>query len=314
MRNVTIILLVLLLILGVVKWKESRQGDRSFKEYVVKLDSSKVETLTFIPKNSDEKVKLVKKNDTWMLKLEDKMVQADQGTILDLLDQLTALKTKVVAAQSKSKWADYEVTDSLATRIIVNEGKKPLVDLLVGKFSYQQPKGQNPYMQQQNIKMTSYVRLNGENEVYAVDGYLSMMINRQAKTYRDNSILTGNPENWKKLIFTYPGDSSFNLIKQNNVWMVDGAIADSTKVDNYLSKIRMLTDNNYADGVEVDLNEKADYSVRIEGDNISPINIKGYYHSQDQFLTVSSQNKGNVFESDKAKRVLFVPKDSLVVR
>lgn len=311
-KKISLILAVLLVLLAVLKIKD-RKGDRSFKAYVLTVDTAKVSTISIIPKGLSEATTIEKDGKLWMLNIGDKKVQADGETIMELLKQITALKTKNVAATSKQKWADYEVTDSTGSRIIIKDGKKELADFILGKFSYTQPQGQNQYMQQQqNVIMTSYLRLYDEDEVYAVDGYLSMMFNREAKSFRENSVVIGNPETWKKLTFNYSSDSSFTLENQSNIWMVNGIIADSTAVDSYFSKIRMLTNSSFDDDFILNSNQKAEFSVRIEGDNFSPIEVKAYRNNMDELVYSSSQNRGNYFKSKVVRDALFIGKQILI--
>jgi len=312
-KKITALLVVLIAVLIIVKVKDSKQGDRSFKAFVVQIDTAGVDQITITPKGAKEKVILAKENDVWMLSLNDKKVQADDELIDDLLGQVCAMKTKSVAATSKDKWADYEVTDSTGSRISISKGKKKLTDFMLGKFSYKQPQGQNPYMQQQNVQMTSYLRLSDENEVYAVDGYLSMMFNRDASSFRSNNVLIGKPNTWKKLVYTYPADSSFSLVNQNGKWMVNGIMADSTAVDNYFSKVRMFSNSDFDNEAQITNGQQSEFSLRIEGDNFKPIEINAYRNSAGELLYTSSQNKGNIFKSDIIKETLFVGKKQFFV-
>ena len=50
MKRITIILGVLLVLLLVLKLKDRKQGDRSFKEYIVEVDTAKVDNLKFYMK------------------------------------------------------------------------------------------------------------------------------------------------------------------------------------------------------------------------------------------------------------------------
>ncbi|MBI9069491.1 MAG: DUF4340 domain-containing protein [Salinivirgaceae bacterium] len=309
MKRITIILGVLLVLLLVIKLKDRKQGDRSFKEFIVEVDTAKVDNIKIHMKSGGDILELTKENAAWMMKIDGKKVQADEGTIYDLLSQVHQLKPKQVVATSKDKWATYEVGDSLGSRVEIRSGKKNLADFVIGKFSYSQPQGQNPQMQQrQNIIMTSYVRNSDEDHVFAVDGYLSMMFNRDSKSFRNNTLISGNPKSWNKLVYTYP-DSSFTLVKQNEKWMADGILADSAKVATYLSQISKLSNTEFDDESIMNDKQKSTYSVRIEGDNFKPIEINGLQNNMGEIVYKSSQNKGNLFKSDNIKDALFVNKE-----
>ncbi len=312
-KNVFIILGVLIVLLLVIILKDRKQGDRSFRAYVVQVDTSKVDAITLTPKGKAQPLELTKKDKLWFLQMKNKQVQADNETIDALLGQISALKTKSVAATSKDKWPEYELTDSAGTRIELRADGKKLADVMVGKFSYQQPQNQNPYMRQ-NMQMSSYVRNSDEDEVYSVDGYISMMVNRASNSFRENAILVGKPDSWKKLTFTYPADSSFTLTNLNNKWMIDGIMADSSAVANYFSKIRMLTSNTYDDEFAPTPGVEAEMTLKVEGDNFTPIEIKAYKNNADEWVYSSSLNKENYLKSDKVNQNLFVGKQSFMVK
>jgi len=311
-KKIGIIIAALLVVWAIITIKDKKQGERSFKVYVVKVDTSKVDNIVISPKNSDKKIIISKEGSLWTMKTTaGKTVQADDGTIDDLLSQVAAMKTKSVAATSKNKWKDYEVTDSAGTRIILKKGNKKLADFIVGKFSYSQPQGANPYMRQ-NVQMTSYIRISDDKNIYAVDGYAAMLFNRTENAFRENAIIVGKSEKWNKIVFNYPADSSFTLVKQNNKWMVNGVVADSNAVDKYFSKIQMLTDNNYDDTTGINT-KQPEISIRIEGDNMQPIVVEGYKTaSEGKYVFTSSINRGNAFTSNNIKNVLFTSKNQFL--
>ncbi|MDA3890704.1 MAG: DUF4340 domain-containing protein [Salinivirgaceae bacterium] len=313
-KKIFIIIGVLLVLLLIVKLKDRKQGDRSFKAYVVQIDTSIVNNIIITPKGKTERVNLIKEGKLWMMSINNKKVQADNGFIDNLLGQVAALKTKSIAATSKDKWVEYEVTDSAASHIVLKEGKKVLSDFLIGKFSYKQPpQGQNPNRQRQNIQMTSYVRINKENEVYAVDGYLSMMFNRDADAFRNKMVVSGEPQKWKKLVYSYPADSSFTLTNMNNKWMVNGALADSASVATYFSRIKNLSNSTYDNNMELFDGQQAEFSVRIEADNATPIEVKAFRNNTGELVYISNQNKGNVLKSASIQQTLFVGKEQFII-
>jgi outer membrane murein-binding lipoprotein Lpp len=313
MRNVVIVLVVLLAIWGIIKLKENKQGDRSFKALVIQVDTAEVNHIEIQLSKQKETLNLVKDANTWKVNLAKSMVQANNGMVSDLLSQLMNLKPKHIAANDKANWANYEVDDSLGTRIKLMAGKKELADLVLGKFSYTQPQGANPY-QQRNVIMTSYVRPYDEKTVYAVDGYLSMMFNREKNAFRESAIISGKTKDWNRLVFSYPSDSSFTLINQNGKWLIDGIRIDSASVANYLSAISRLSGNSFDDANALEQNQPALYRVTIEGDNHKPIEVKALKNSLGEEVYISSINKGNVFNDSLIKSTLFVNKQYFMAK
>ncbi|MFH1000663.1 MAG: DUF4340 domain-containing protein, partial [Bacteroidota bacterium] len=215
------------------------------------------------------------------------------------------LKPERVAATKEDKWVEYKVVDSLGTRVKFKKGNEVLADLYLGKFSYQQ--AQNQYQQYANqrgggTKMTTYVRLANENNVYAVNGFLSMTFNREPNLFRDKTLIQCNSEDLTGLNFTYP-DSSFTLMKQEEKWMAGGLMADSASTVKVLRSLCKLKGTDFIENGEKYKTAKPVFSLKLEGNNMSPIEVKAYETSDStcQFMVESSINPGNYMDGDKMK-------------
>ncbi|MFW5780992.1 MAG: DUF4340 domain-containing protein [Bacteroidota bacterium] len=300
---------ILLVIVVLVKLNQRKSGDRSFRSEIVEVDTSKVTqvVITAMPGGSEEKLFLEKSGETWKVTKEGTVYNADEIMVERLLEQLINMKPQRVAATTENRWTDFEVTDSAGIFVKVKGGSKTLAEVIIGKFSYQQPT--NPYDRQG--KMTSYVRVEGENEVYAVDGFLRMTFSTDAGSYRDKAIISGNKSNWTKLKFRYPADSSFVLEMQGNQWMTDGILADSASVAQYLSRISQMTSHNFVD-TTLDVSDVPEFSLEIEGDNmVSSIKVDAFEaDTTNKYLVTSNQNEGAFFSGAKAElfEKIFVPK------
>ncbi len=168
---------------------------RTFKKDLVSIDSAKVSSIVLYPTAMEgKKLTFEKQDTTWTVAKEDSTAEeANQDLVNYMLGSLMQMKTKRLATTKQEKWEEYQVAEKGGTRVQVMEGSDKTLDLYVGKFSMQQkpqvPGGgqqQNPMQmqqQQQQPNMMTYVRLDGENEVYAVDGMLSMALNRKAEDF-----------------------------------------------------------------------------------------------------------------------------------
>ncbi|NOZ46066.1 MAG: DUF4340 domain-containing protein [Chlorobi bacterium] len=311
-KSLAIVFVLLLAIVIVLKIYESKKGDRSFRKELVNFDKTQATAITIIPKAGKEQIKLTKKADNWKVSSKGKSFNADKTMVDNMLEELLKLKPKRVAATTKDKWKEFEVIDSVGTRVLVNQDKKALADIYIGKFSYKQPK--NQYQRQGT--MISYVRLNNDKIVYAVDGFLSMTYNRDINSYRNKYLVKTKKQDINKLSFIYP-DSSFTMLKQNNKWMIDGLLADSATVAKYLSSIAVTSNQNFVDDIDVNTLGKEQYSLIIEGDNFVPFNIKLYNNLLDSVnnkLITSTYNNGTVFNGTKSDLVnkLFVGKSKFL--
>ncbi len=296
-----VVFAVLLTIVVLAEWISSRKGGRTFREYLVKVDVDGITSVEVYPKAAGgKKIRLVRENEKWMVESGGEQYNADQTIARTLMEELNRSVPESVAAIGRDRWEQYEVTDTLGTRVKLFRGTEQKADLIIGKFSFsQQPR-----------KMTSYVRLTGEREVYGVDGMLGMSFNRTLNAFRDRSVIRTNSSALKRLTFSYPTDSSFVLQKEER-WNINGQSADSAAVANYLSSIRNLTDNRFAESrPEIALTHR----LLIEGDNQpESIEISGYYQDQYNFFLESSQNRGNFFNSPDLAKKIFVSPAGFVV-
>ena len=143
--------------------------------------------------------------------------------------------------------------------------------------------------------MTTYVRLTDDKNVYAVDGFLEFTFNKDANSFRNNSVISSDYKNWSKLTFTYPGDSSFTLTQNNGKWLVNNQPVDSAKTAAYLNHIAHLTSAGFYEN-----NDFGDPNIklRIETNNKELIDVNAI-RDADKYILSSSQNAAELFEGNK---------------
>lgn len=309
LKNWLIALGVLLVLIVVVEVLQSRKKS-SFRTQIVEIDTAKVSLIEFYKNGKVENaIDLTKKNGKWQVAHKDLEVAADPKEVKNLMTQILQIRPERLAAKSKDKWAKYNVVDSSAIHLLVKEGNKKTLDLLIGRFSAE--KSSNPYSQRPD--MYTYVRVNGEDETYLVEGFLSLTFDTDVSRFRNKKLCDLKRNDIKKMIFTYP-DSSFTLENLNNKWMIDGVQADSASVAGYLSDISYLSSSNFASKERIEKAEKEPkYKLRIEGNNFKPVELKAF--AVDSILLVrSSENPDGVFLGDKAglSNKIFVSKNKFL--
>lgn len=295
------IFVVLAIILVITTIVDSKKKRATFKSVLIDTDTTSISKIYIQSKTAPDGYELMKKDSAWYVSVENKEYPVEQRTMANILQQLDLVKTKRVAAKSKDKWSEYEVTDSLGTFVTIYENGTVVSNFVVGKFSFTQ--SQNPYQRQPDVH--SYIRLLDENEVYLVDGMLSMTFNRRAQDFRNPQIIGCNKASITKVSFNYQTDSSFVLVKENDAWMVNGTPADSLKTETFLNKLSNKSHRNY---YNADLaNKTPDYSITVSGNSMSDITIDAFVINENETAIVSSQNKGNVFSFSIADfKQLFV--------
>lgn len=295
--TVFVSLLAVVVIVGLL---DARKGNRTFKSQLVNVNADEITAIEIYPKAAAGKlIRIYLENEKWKVESEGKKYNADGANATRMIAELNEMKAKSVAATGKDKWKQFEVTDSLGTRVKLMKGADVLADVIIGKFSFQQPRS-----------TTSYVRLTDDKEVYGVEGMLAMSFNRNLNAFRDRTVIKSNKNDWTRLTFSYPADSSFVLEKRDNKWMIGDMQADSAKVAQYFSRIANLTDGSFAD-------EKPAISpthrLTIEGNNMmQKVEIKGYYTDPDNFVFESNLNPDTWFNSKTTANKVFTSVMNLI--
>ncbi|NOX46129.1 MAG: DUF4340 domain-containing protein [Chlorobi bacterium] len=303
--NTKTLVVLLVIVLGIYFLTGMFENDdRTFKSDLVSVDTAEITKIVISPKiGGGDEIIFTKTGSDWDLKSAGKSYKSDKSTIKNILVKLSILRPERVAATDKSKWKDYEVTDSTSTKVTLYSGDKVESEIYVGKFSYTQPpKTQGMPQQRGQGKMSTYVRLAGEDEVYVVDGFLKMDIQPKVDAYRDKTLVATKTEDLTKLSFSYPNNDNFTLNLVGNKWMIDGMEADSTKTVKYLHKLRRVSSSNFMDDAKA-LSQTPTHSVKIEGNNMIPVEIKAYpiMDTVNLFIMTSSINPDAKFSGGKNK-------------
>ncbi len=290
-----IVLIVLLVIYLFVRYSGS--NDRTFKDKILAFDPVSItQILVSDPKSTQEPVDLRFLGDKWMIKVDGIDYPADTNAVKGVIRQLSDLSTKRYAGKGKEAWVKYELTDTAASLVTLKAGSKKVGELLIGKFSYNMPKGQPQQMQgrQQRGEMTSYVRLADEKDVYAVDGYLKMSISSSVDGYRNRSLVGVAPADITKITVSAAGSTSI-LEKQGGKWMMNGIPADSVKMTRYSNTLSHLTGSKFVD--QQAGQSFPSHSLKIEGNNFNPVELQAYPAADTNiaFVITSSTNPGSYF-------------------
>ncbi|MEN0002940.1 MAG: DUF4340 domain-containing protein [Bacteroidota bacterium] len=292
-----LLLLVLVLLLGV--WGLSElvftKKTSTFKTELIQIDTATVTQFVIQPKGGGQEIMVNRAEDGWIVSNSDLSINAKAGSVDGLLNALSLVKTKRVAAKKAEKWIAYEVGEGQGTRIQIFEGKSLLEDIIVGKFDF------NP----QTRAAFSFIRLNGENEVYAVDGMPFITLPQSFDAFRNKNLIRMTREmEVTDFSLQFP-DTTHTFSKSTGQWVADGAIAlDSMKVENYLNTLRNIDGELFADTFEdskITYMDKHRFEMR--GDNIAtPFVVDCYTDTTSTlpFVLRSNTNTDSYFSSDSS--------------
>ncbi|KPK86498.1 MAG: hypothetical protein AMS27_04865 [Bacteroides sp. SM23_62_1] len=291
-----IILVVLTGIFFITRMINQKRSSGTLKTDLVQIDSSLINTILLYPAAENGAEIIFNRNgNKWIAIKGDLSVEANMNGVQNMLSELVLLSPERLVTRDRGQWSDYGVDDSLGTRVIMKQGKKTVVDLMVGRFDYQPgPSGYGGYRGNYGSGLT-YVRLSDEPEVYVVNGFLAMSFNQTFNNWRNQTFLNTNTSSLTSLKFEYPADSGFLILKVDTLWMIDDMQADSVFMVQYLNGIRRKSNNSFIDHFSPVIGP--DYQLTIEGINMEPVVIKAYLTEENEFILNSSQNPEVYFSS-----------------
>ncbi len=316
-RILAVVLLVLAALLIITKYVN--RNERTFRDELVSFDPDDITEILFTPDPlKSEQVRLQKETEgLWKVYSGEKAYNADTTTIYSMLRSIAGLKPSRVAAMNESKWKEFQVDDSAGIRIKLQQRSEEVADVVIGKFSYKPAQGQEGMYGRGQGTMTSYVRLYDEKEVYAVDGYLRMGLQSNINGLRDKALSRTRRDDITRVTFTYPGNLPFTLERQGTGFAVNGIAADSAASALYLNSIARLSSQDFL--ADIPLNQPAAYTVKIEGNNMLPVEIMAYPAADtlNQFILTSSINPGTLFSGygkNKLFEKIFVPMEKFAIK
>jgi len=299
--------LLLLAIFALSRLTRIRPGRATLMTDVVAIDTSQVNSFTLYPQAEEgQAVTFERTGNGWQVTHLDITVPAAGQAVRNLLAEISSLRADQLVSRDPAKWADFSVNDSLGSRIVIREGGRETLDLMVGRFQYQPPPRNNMNMYGQNrVTGKTYIRLSGEDEVYSVDGFFALSVNRGFSQWRNNVLSRVNTAQLTGLRFDYPADSGFVARKSDAHWQVAGLTADSARMEQYLNGLRNLTHNDFEDTGRPE--GEPDYRLTMEGDNMSPVMIMAFNAGDSTYLINSSLNPSTWFKAgyDPLFRRLF---------
>jgi len=267
-----IVFLVLVIIVAAVWIYDSRQGERSFRSELFEMDPAEVTAISIFP--AGEEIRLTKDGEAWMVISGAESYPADTAFVSNLLQTFLDAKPERVAGLDRNSWAEFQVTDTTGTRVVIEEQGDVIADVRVGKVSFSQPPQNQGYQRSQNPIIKSHVRVAGDEKVYLVDGFLSLMFNEDPSYYRDKIICRFGEDQPVRFTCTYPGDTSFTLARSAGGWLVNELPADSMEVVSFLRSISNTMGNEFATAEEIP-GITYTHHVKIEGNNMPVVDLEG---------------------------------------
>ncbi len=297
-KNLSFLFVILLLVVVYLLFFNSGE-ERTFRKNLVSIDTAKVSEIYIYPKDKKKEEIYLKKEDSgWKVKLvNNKYASVPKSKVVNLLNELLRIKPTTLSARDKDKWHEYQV-DSAGTRVKVLEDGKNTLDIVIGRFSYQQPNA-----------ISTYVRLYNDADVYQTEGFLGMTFNQSVNDFRNPNIIESNKTKWIKLTYEYPSDSSFVLVRSGKRWKIDNTLTDSAQTEQLLNNLERVTSTDFNDNFTPSKFQSPEYKLIIDMNDTTQIQLDAYKDSL-QVVLHSSQNPESFFTMNKnlESKIFLSPK------
>jgi hypothetical protein len=233
-KTLGIIFGALLVIFLLSKWL-SAPKDRSFDPEIINLDTTKVQQL-IVNKPGEDPFTLEKNANGWSLIQGDMRYTPTASSVQGLMSNLSSIVANRIVTKNPERYKEYNVDDSTGTRIQAMQDGKVLGDVVVGRFNFNQATRSG----------ISYLKQHGENEVYAVEGFLSMSLTQGFDNYRDKRIVSLNKNDVTR--FTLEQQNARMVVsKIGNDWKDDQQMdIDSADMESFLNNLQSVSGTTFA--------------------------------------------------------------------
>ena len=265
----------------------SKKEARSFKTDLVSLDTASITKITFKTKQSPEEILLQRNEGVWNISKGNITAPCDAIVVNGLLDQVADINSIRPAATKAEKWVEYEVDDKTGSNMKFYAGDKLVSEFVVGRLN----------IDQRRQTMESFLRLPGDDIVYATNSHLPLTLQNGFNGFRNKTILNIDPVKIYQISYNANGAEQ-TLDLQNGNWNVGGVAKDSTTVVNWISKVAAFKGSEFQDDVSALASASPIKSINIKGQKTAQVRLYQNPGEGKPFIIHSSQNDGAYFLSD----------------
>ena len=293
--------LAALVLVYVVSLAFGGRSNSSFRKNLAMVDTAQVsEILITLPEDKGT-ITLNREANNWLVTRADgKQFAAASSNVQSILRELQSVQADQRVDDNKANWPDYEVNEEKAVRVQVKDAQSKMgADLWIGRSEFVQ------------TSMMTYVRPDEEDNVYLVNGYLNSAFNKAGNEWRDKTLVKGSTSQWTSLQFTYPADSSFQIVKSPaNTWvsLPDSLSLENGKVNALLGRLSRLQGSTFTDTPP---SGNPLYRLNIAGTGAG-VQLNAFLNDGNEFTLQSSQNPGAYFSDTTLWKNIFVGKKALL--
>jgi hypothetical protein len=220
--------------------------EQSAGEPLVKYDSSAVDKIEI--RSKDGTITLVREAGKWMLSSPVRYA-ADQQAVTSAVGKGKEMKITALVSTNPAKQSIYAV-DSTAALVQMFANNNLVAQFRVGKPT--------------TSWTESYVRREGSDEVYSVEGLLNTTFVKSVNDWRDKSIFKTDQNAISEVKFQF-GDTSFVLTKKDSVnWVIGKDSTINTNVTSFLSSLSNFQTDEFVDSTVAAL-PKLTATIDVQG-------------------------------------------------
>lgn len=260
-----------------------QSSGRSFRHELLAVDTARLTEFTLVPRSGGPGGPIHFRRDSlgWVATEGDHATRAFQRPLNTLLEALSHMQPLAMPGSGHAVMERYALTDSLAARF-----RSPQVlngaELRVGSTT-QGPS--SPTLEAPPV--ATAVMLEGDSNVYLVPGTFSDVIRMNFLDWIPKPMANGNPANWDRLTFTFPGNVAYSLERVGDQWWVNGMQADQERVEKYLGALSRYYGNGLADPNDT-LHAVLVYQLRVDDRSLGvPVHV-GIFQVGDRLIARST--------------------------
>jgi len=289
-----LIIFTLLLIVFIISNLFDKKSD-TFEKTLFSIDSSLISKIVINPEvERGLNINLEKKNNEWILSKPGFETKPKEGSVEFLISELSKMKVQALVSKTKDDWEEYNVNEDKGTIITAFDIKgQKVLDVIIGRFEVGKASSMGMEPSANQVIGYTYFRLNNSNETYSASSYLSLQVNAPFDFWRNATLFSTNKENITGISFKVSNVEKFKLLKDNNIWTINGNIADSLKVYEYLQFLSRQDLKDFNDDFKVVA--EPDYNIIINETNKPNIEISAWQTSDSTYVVKSSTNLHSTF-------------------
>lgn len=292
-RNLFIIFITCLILFFAGKLLRNNRS-ASFDPVVVAVDTLHIDRIKFIAGGpTPSEFEFVRVDSTWEAIQGNIKVKLEPSARKAVLASLAGLNANRVVTNDASKYPEFEIDDTQASKVIVWQGKKQVADLAIGGFRFNQ----------QAQTASTYVRKGSKPEVYLIDGFAGLALKARFEQFRDKKLVKSDAADLTALEWVNATGVKQKIQKEDNAWYYAGMEAvDSASFNTYLGGLVNAQGTTFSDLTSpqgLTLAEK----LTLFGNNMNQPTIITAFHNPDTvapFLIHSTANPEALFNSDSS--------------